>query len=167
MRALGRRKSSPVVCSTSRRFLGGDLRRQLDRHLLSEEPRRDSLFLSELHRSEDSPLGGESFCGDFPAVHHGETQCPRGRSISPEPNLGLRMDIEAGGLQGSVQEMAGVDRPFCNISKSQMFIIFFSLPQSHCSGDGCSSSKLEWVAGVCLSSLVTHSGCSEEAPVVL
>ena len=56
-RALGNRKSSPVVCSTSRRFLGGDLRRQLDRRFLSEEPRQDSLFLSELHRSEDSPLG--------------------------------------------------------------------------------------------------------------
>ena len=130
-----------MVCSTSRRFLGGDLRRQLDRHLLSEEPRRDSLVLSELHRSEDSPLGGESFCGDFPAVDHGETQCPRGRCISPEPNLGLRMDTEAGGLQGSVLEMAGVDRPFCNISKSQMFNIFFSLPRSQCSGDGCSSSN--------------------------
>ena len=165
-RALGNRESSPVVCSTSRRFLGGGLCRQLDRHLLSEEPRRDSLFLSELHRSEDSPLGGGSSCGDFPAVHHGETQCPSGRSFSPKPNLGLRVDGEAGGLQGSVQEMAGVERPFCNISKSQMFDIFFSLPRSQCSGDGCPS-KLEWVAGVCLSSLVTHSGGFEEAPVVL
>ena len=77
------------------------------------------------------------------------------------------MDAEAGGLQGFVQEMAGVDRPIRNISKSQMFNIFFSLPRSQCSGDGCSSSKLEWVAGVCLSSLVTHSSSSEEAPVVL
>ena len=77
------------------------------------------------------------------------------------------MDAEAGGLPGSVQEMAGVDRPVCNISKSQMFHIFFSLPQSQCAGDGCSSSELEWVAGVCLSSLVTHSSGSEESPVVL
>ena len=48
-----------------------------------------------------------------------------------------------------------------------MFNIFFSLPRSQCSGDRCSSSKLEWVAGVCLSSLVTHSSGSEEAPDVL
>ena len=156
-----------MVCSSSRQFLGDDLRRQLNRHLLPEEPRRDSFFLSELHRSEDSPLGGGYSCGDFPAVHHGETQCSSGRFFSPEPNLGLRVDAEAGGLQGSVQEMAGVDRPFCNISKSQMFHIFFSLPRSQCAGDGCSSSELEWMAGVCLSSLVTHSGGSEEAPVVL
>ena len=127
-RALGNRESSPVVCSTSRRFLSGGLRRQLDSHILPEEPRRDSLFLSELHGSEDSPLGGGSVCGDFPTIHHGETQCPSGRSFSPKPDLGLRVDAEAGGLRGSVQEMAGVDRPVCNISKSQMFDIFFSLP---------------------------------------
>ena len=113
-----------MVCSTPRRFLSGGLRRQLDSHLLSEEPRRDSLFLSQLHRSEDSLLGGGSFCGDFPTVYHGETQCSSGRSFSPGPNLGLRVDAEAGGLRGSVQEMAGVDRPVCNISKSQMFDIF-------------------------------------------
>ena len=77
------------------------------------------------------------------------------------------MDAEAGGLRGSVQEVAGVNRPVCNISKSQMFHIFFSLPRSQCSGDGCASSKLEWVAGVCLSSLVSHSGSFEEALVVL
>ena len=94
-------------------------------------------------------------------------QCPSGRSFSPEPNLGLRVDSAAGGLRRSVQEMAGVDQPVCNISKSQMFDIFFSLPRSQCSGDGCTSSKLEWVAGVCLSSMVTHSGGFEEAPVVL
>ena len=156
-----------MVCSTSRRFLSGCLCRQLESHILSEESRRDSLFLSELHCSEDSPLGGRSFCGDFPTVHYGETQCPSGRSFSPEPNLGFRVDSEAGGLRGSVQEMAGVDRPVCNISKSQMFDIFFSLPRSQCSGDGCTSSKLEWVAGVCLSSLVIHSGGFEEVPVVL
>ena len=63
--------------------------------------------------------------------------------------------------------MAGFDRPVCNISKSQMFHIFFSLPRSQCSGDGCASSKLEWIAGVWLSSLVNYSGSFEEAPVVL
>ena len=83
-------------------------------------------------------------------VYYGETQCASGRSFSPKPDLGLRVDAEAGGLQGFVQEVAGVNRPVCNISKSQMFHIFFSLPRSQCYGDGCASSKLEWVAGVCL-----------------
>ena len=165
--ALGDRESSQVVCSTSRRFLSGGLRRQFDSHVVSAEPRRDSFFFSELHRSEDSPLGGGSVSSDFPTVYYGETQCAGGRSFSPKPDLGLRVDAEAGGLRGSVQEVAGVNRPVCNISKTQMFHIFFSLPRSQCSGDGCASSKLEWVAGVCLSSLVSHFGGFEEAPVVL
>ena len=166
MEALGDRESSQVVCSTSRRFLSGGLRRQFDSCVVSAEPRRDSFFFSELHRSEDSPLGGGSVCSDFPTVYYGETQCADGRSFSPKPNLRLRVDAETGGLRVSVQEVAGFDRPVCNISKSQMFHIFFSLPRSQCSGDGCAL-KLEWVAGVCLSSLVTHSGSFEEAPVVL
>ena len=124
-------------------------------------------FFSELHRSEDSPLGGGSVCGDFPTGYYGETQCASGCSFSPKPGLGLRVDAEAGGLQGFVQEVAGVSRPVCNVSKSQLFLIFFSLPQSQCYGDGCASSKLEWVAGVCFSSLVSRSGGFEEAPVVL
>ena len=122
-------------------------------HCLPEEPRRDSFISSELHRSEDSLLGGESSGCDFPTVYYGETQRPRGFSTSPKSNFGLRMDSEAGGLQGSVQEVAGFDRPIRDISKSPMFYIFFSLPRSQCSGDRCSSSGLGWVAGVCLSSL--------------
>ena len=55
-----------MVCSTSRRFLSGSLRRQIDSRVVFAETRRDSFFFSELHRSEDSPLGGGSVCGDFP-----------------------------------------------------------------------------------------------------
>ena len=115
MGALVDRECSQVVCSTSRRFLSGGLRRQIDSRVVSAEPRRDSFFFSELHRSEDSPLGGGSVCGDFPTVSYGETQCASGRSFSPKPDLGLRVDAEAGGLQGFVQEVAGVNRPVCNV----------------------------------------------------
>ena len=165
--ALGHRESSPVVCSTSRRVFGGNLRRQFYGHCLPEEPRRDTFLSSELHRSEDSPLGGESSGCDFSPVYYGKTQRSRGFFISLKSDSGLRMDSEAGGLSGSVQEVAGVDRSICNITKSPMFDIFFSLPRSQRSGNGCSSSELEWVAGVCLSSLVPHSSSSEKAPVAL
>ena len=66
-----------------------------------------------------------------------------------------------------MQEIPGFVRPVCNILESQMFHIFFSFPRSQCSGDGCASSKLEWVADVFLSSLVSHSGGFAGAPVVL
>ena len=115
MGALGDRECSQVVCSTFRRFLSGGLCRQIDSRVVSAEPRRDSFFFSEIHRSEDSPLGGGSVCGDFPTAYYGETQCASGRFFSPRPDLGLRVDAEAGGLQGFVQEVAGVNRPVCNI----------------------------------------------------
>ena len=41
-----------------------------------------------------------------------------------------------------------------------MFNIFFSVPRSERLGDRCSAPELEWVAGVCLSTLVTHSSGS-------
>ena len=77
------------------------------------------------------------------------------------------MDSEAGGLSGSVQEVAGFNRPVCHLSKSPLFNIFFTLPRSKRSGNRCASSELEWVAGVCLSSLVSNSSGAEEAPVDL
>ena len=165
-RAPGHRKSSPVVCSTSRRFFGGNLRRQFHGNCLPTEPGRDSLYPSEFHRSEDSPLGGGSSSCDLPPVHHGELQRLGGLSLSPEPNSGLGMDAEAGGLSGSVPEVAGIHRPFRHITKSPMFDIFFSLPRSQCSGNGCSSSELGWVAGVCLSSLFSNSSSSDKALLV-
>ena len=61
-RTLGDREDSQVVCSTSRRFLSVGLRRQLDSRVVSAEPWRDSFFFSELHRAEDSPLGGGFVC---------------------------------------------------------------------------------------------------------
>ena len=92
--------------------------------VVSAEPRRDSFFFSELRRSEDSSLGGGSVCGDFPTGYYGETQCASGRSFSPKPGLGLRVDAEAGGLQGFVQEVAGVSRLVCNVSKSSCSLYF-------------------------------------------
>ena len=63
--------------------------------------------------------------------------------------------------------MAGVHRPFGNLIKSPMLPIFFSVLRSERAGHGCSASELEWVAGVCLSSLVSNSSCTKEAPVVI
>ena len=117
-----------MVRSTTRRFFGGIFRRQLHGHCLPQEPGRHAFSSSELRCAEDSPLGGVSSSCDLPTVHHGEAQRAGGCFVSPEPDSGLRIDTETGGLSGSVQEVAGLDRPFCHISKSLMFNIFFTLP---------------------------------------
>ena len=44
--------------------------------------------------------------------------------ISPKPDLGLRVDAEAAGLQGFVQEVAGVNRPVCNVLNHRCSLYF-------------------------------------------
>ena len=63
--------------------------------------------------------------------------------------------------------MAGGHRPVCHLTQSPMLPIFFSIPRFELDGHGCSAPELGWVAGVCLSSLVAHSGGTQEAPVVI
>ena len=166
-RAPGDRESSPVVRSSALRFIRGDLRRQLHGHCIPQEPGRHTFSSSQLHSAEDSPLGEVSSGCVISSVHHGEAQRAGGFLVSPESGPGLRMDSEAAGLSGSVQEVAGLNRPVCHLSKSSLFHIFFTLPRSERAGNRCASSELEWVAGVCLSSLVSNSSGAEEAPVIL
>ena len=131
MGALGDREGSQVVCSTSSRFLSGGLRRQFASRVVSAEPRRDSFFFSELHRSEDSPLGGGSVSSDFPTVYYGETQCPGRRSFSPKLDLGLRVDAEAGGLRGSAQERWPVSINLFATSQNHRCSLYFSPYHDH------------------------------------
>ena len=166
-RAPGYRESSPVVRSSTLRFIHSSLGRQRYGDCIPQEPGRHTFSSSQLHSAEDSPLGGVSSGCVVASIHHGETQRAGGFLVSPESDPGLRVDSEAGVVSGSVQAVAGLNRPVCHLSKSPMFSIFFTLPRSERSGNRCASSELEWVAGVCLSSLVSDSSSAEEAPVVL
>ena len=77
------------------------------------------------------------------------------------------MDPEDRDLSGSSQEVASFLRSFHHPSKSTMLSMFFSVLRSGCTGHRCSALELVWVAGVCLSSLASHSCTIEVAPVVL
>ena len=57
----------------------------------------------------DSPLGGGSPHSSDSAVYHGEEQCSGGFPIQAQPNPGLGMDFEDGGVSRSPQEVAGED----------------------------------------------------------
>ena len=165
--ALGDGEGSPLVRSSALRFILSNLRRQRYGDCVPQESGRHSFASSQLHCAEDSPLGGVSSGCVVSSIHHGETQRAGGCLVSPESDPGLRVDAEAGGVSRTVQEVAGLNRPVRHLSKSPLFNIFFSLPRSERSGNRCSASGLEWVAGVCLSSLVSNSSCAEEAPVIL
>ena len=77
------------------------------------------------------------------------------------------MDSQDRVVSGAPEKVASGHRSVCHLSQSPLFSIFFNVPRSERSGYGCAAPELGWVAGVCLSTLVAHSGCSEEAPVVL
>ena len=87
--------------------------------------------------------------------------------ILTQSDPGVGLDSEDRGLSRAAEAVAGVHRPFCHLTKSPMLPIFFTVPRSERARHGCSAPELEWVAGVCLSSLVPHSSGPQEASVVI
>ena len=112
-------------------------------------------------------MGGVASSSVGFAIHYGSQQCSSGFPFQTQSNLRVEMDPEDRGLSGSSQEVVGFHRSLRHLSKSPILSIFFSVPRSECSGHRCAALELEWVAGICLSSLVSHSSGVEEAPVVL
>ena len=107
-----------------------------------------------------------SSSGSGSTIHYGSPQCHSG--LYPDPiRSWVRVNPEGRGFSRSAEEVASVHQPFCHLTQSPMLPIFFSVPRSERFGHGCSAPELEWVAGVCLSSWVSHSGSPQEAPVVI
>ena len=107
-------------------------------------------------------MGGVSASGASSAIHYGPPQCYGRLSIPTQPDLGVGVDPESRGLSRSAEAVAGVHRPLCHLTQLPMLPIFFFVPQSERSGHGCSAPEMGWVAGVCLSFLVTHSGSPQK-----
>ena len=89
----------------------------------------------------------------------------KGRGKSSDS--GFRVDPETVCVSTASEKVAGINRLICNLTKSPLLTLFFSVPRSQCSWDRCSSPTVGWVAGVCLSSLCADSCDSEKAPLVL
>ena len=121
----------------------------------------------ELHRTADPVLGGFSAGGFSSSVYHGASQRSDGLSVLPQPSLRVGVDPQDGSFSESRKEVASFHRPVRYLAKSPRLSIFFSVPRFERIGARCSAPELEWVAGICLSSLVSHSGSSQEAPVVI
>ena len=101
-----------MVCSTSRQFVSGGLRRRIDSRVVSAEPRRDLFFFSELHRSRILRWAEDLSLVISPQFIMGKHNVLADALSRPIQILGS----DAGGLQGFVQEVAGVNRPVCNVS---------------------------------------------------
>ena len=165
--ALGHRKSSGLLRSTALEILCRRVCGQFHRNSLSPQSWGHEVSAVECHRTADSALVGVSSGDSSSSVYHGLTQHSCGLSVSPQSSLGFRVDPQDRGLPEAAEEVAGVHRPICHFTQSPMLSIFFTIPRSEHLGYRCSAPELEWVADVCLSSLVTHSSGAQEAPVVV
>ena len=93
--ALGHRKSSEFLCSSSPGLLCRSVRGQLHRNSLSPESRGHSVSAVECHRAADFALGGVSSGDLSSSVYHGSPQHSCGLSVSrPNQVLGSEWTLK-------------------------------------------------------------------------
>ena len=157
---------SAAFSPTSKWLHGSPFRRQFDSGYLSQALRGHSFSHSERDCSANPSLGGDPSDRSGPSVHHGPEQCPRGCPVWSQPDSGVRVDTQDGGLRRASASMAGHDRPVCHLSQSPLLSLFLSLPGSPGSRHRCSTSQLGSLPGVCLPSLGPDSPDHPQAPLI-
>ena len=166
-RASGGGEGSVVFRTSGAGLRNLPVRRQFYSDCLPSQSGRNSVSDSEFHCPKDSAVSGVSGGHSGSSVHLGPTQCDGRRPFSAQSDLGLRMVSKDRSLSGAQEKVASFNRPLCHLTKSPLFTVFLSFPRSERGSHGCLASELEWVAGVCLSSLGPLSCCSQEAPVIV
>ena len=165
-RALRYRTSSTLLHSADREQFSSRVCGQFNSDSLSSQSGGHTIPAAQCHRAADSAMVGVSSGDSDSAIRYGSPQCLGGLSVSTQSDLGFRVDSQGRSISGVAKAMAGGHRLVCHLTQSPMLPIFFSVPRSERYGHGCSAPELEWVAGVCLSSLVAHSSGTQEAPVI-
>ena len=138
--------------------------RQYHHSRLSPSFRRDVLFHSERQGEGNPPMGGDQPCPSPASVHHGLIQCLSGHSESPQSGDRVRVDSQSGGSRSPCPQMAGSDRPFCDVPDRQTSGLPLPGLRFEGGGDGRSSPALGQSPGLCLSSDRHHkeSSCQTE-----
>ena len=126
--------------------------------------RRDVLLHSERQGEGNYPMGRVQPCPSPASVHHGLVQCHSGRSKPPQSGDRVRVDSPSGGSRSPCPQMAGGDRPFCNVPDRQTSGVLLPGLRLEGGGDGRSSSALGQSPGLRLSSDRHHkeSSCQIE-----
>ena len=165
--ASGYRESSSLLRFSDKGLVHGGLCGQLDSHCSSLKLRGNQISSPKCYSSAHLEVVRD-FAGLVDStIYHGPSQCASGLIVLSQSGARVRMDAQDRGIPRAPEEVASVNLSFRHISKSPMFTIFFTVPRSELVGHGCSSPELGWVAGVCLSTLVSDSGSPQEAPIVL
>ena len=165
--ASGCRESSSLLHFSDKGLVRGGLCGQLDSHCLSWKSRGNKISSSTCYSSAHLEVVRDSSSLVDSTIYHGPAQCVSGLVVSSQSGTRVRMDAQDRSIPRAPEEVASVNRSICHLSESPMFTIFFTVPRSERVGHGCSAPELGWVAGVCLSTLVSNSGSPQEAPIVL
>ena len=158
---------APAFSSAGPQHLGGRVLRQHDGSGLSEESGKYQVGSIEPDCPRPSPVVVAPLREAPSSIHYGPQQRLGGLPVSAKSNSGLRMDTEDACAPSTSATVASSYRSVCNLSKSPLHTVFFSLPRSQFHRDRCASPTVEWVAGVCLSTLCADSSGAQEAPLVL
>ena len=112
-------------------------------------------------------LGRAPFNLSSASIYHGSQQRVGRLSFSSTSGSGFRVDPELSVFQQLRRKWPVSIDLFATSLNHRCLPLFFSVPRSQCSWDGCASPTMGWVAGVCLSSICSYSCDSEKAPLVL
>ena len=107
--------------------------------------------------SGSSALGGAPSHLSSASVHHGVHHRVGDFFLSSQSNSRFRVDPDTVSVSAASEKVTGVNRPVRNLTRSPLLTLFFSIPRLQCSWDRGSSPTIEWVAGVCFSSLCADS----------
>ena len=139
---------APAFSASGSEFHSSSLCRQYDSVGLPAESGQLQVCSFESDSAGSPTLGGAPFDLPSASVCYGMQQRVGRLSLLSTSGSGFRVDPETVSVSTTSEKMAGVDRPVCNLSKSPLLTLFFSVPRSQCSWDGCSSPTVGWVAGV-------------------
>ena len=118
---------------------------------------RHQISLAEHHCSGDPALVGVSSHPSGSSIPPELQQCPGGRSVSPSPAAAFRVVPQHDCVSIFVSSVAVADRFVCDLRKSPLLDLFFSLPRPSVCGHGRLPPVLGRSSGLRLSSVCHHS----------
>ena len=121
----------------------------------------------QLLGSGDLALDGVSLHPPGSAVSSRLSECPGGRSVSPSPAPSFRVVSQHGRVSVFEKTLAGPNRLICDLRQSPLFNLLLSSPRSDVGGHGRIPAVLGRSTGLCVSSSVSHTQGSSQAPCVL
>ena len=126
--ASGSLLCAPAFSSAGPQHLGGRVLRQHDGTCLSEESGRYQVGYIEPDCSRSSPVVGAPLREAPSSIHYGPQQRLGGLPVSAKSNSGFRMDSEDACVPSTSAAVASSYRSVCNLTKSPLHTVFFSLP---------------------------------------